>query len=176
MRMVPRLVVSDHCAQDDDELSHDGGDRDLGGLSPAGQPFGEIRGSGHESGSRPEPPCRAPVRIWLAPPENSSLSALLPAVVDRNGASPPSATAVALWDMSELRAGRPGSLRGHGPDAGQGLHEAASCGNASLATSACCDFCFDQRPSCSFKRRKMRLQGFREPPSGRRARVRHVSA
>ena len=42
LSVFPRLVVSDHCAQDDDELSHDGGDRDLEGLSPAGQPFGKF--------------------------------------------------------------------------------------------------------------------------------------
>src|SRR4249920_3696013 len=79
LSVFPRLVVSDHCAQDDDEFSHDGGDRDLEGLSLAGQPLGKVAEVSVRADCGHSGHVKAGADL-AAPPANSSLSALLPAV------------------------------------------------------------------------------------------------
>src|SRR5208337_2357114 len=77
--VFPRLVISEHCAQDDDKFSHDGGDGDLEGLSPAGQPLGKIA----EDGVRPDGGESSHIEACAdlaAPGEDPSFSALLAAV------------------------------------------------------------------------------------------------
>ena len=61
--------------------------------------------------------------------------------------------------MSELREEGLDRLRGHGPDAGQGLHEAASFVERLVATSERANFFFDQG-ELLFKRRKMAFKAY----------------
>ncbi len=163
MSVFPRLVVSDHCAQDDDELSHDGGDRDLEGLSLAGQPLGKVAEVSVRADCGHSGHVKAGADL-AAPPANSSLSALLPAVAIIGG-QPGERHGGGSWDMSELREEGQDRLRGHGPDAGQRLHKAAVVAERLVAAGERANFFFDQG-ELLFKRRKMafkadanRLQG-----------------
>jgi len=104
LSVFPGLVISEHCGQDDDEFSHDGGNDDLEGLSPAGEPFGKtaedsVRTDGGESGH-----IEASADL-ASPGEDPSFSALL-AAVTIIGASPASATAAGLgiWPISGKKA------------------------------------------------------------------------
>ena len=111
--MFPRLVISEHCAQDDDKFSHDGGDGDLEGLSPAGQPLGKIA----EDGVRPDGGESSHIEACAdlaAPGEDPSFSALLAAVAIIGG-KPGKRDSRRAWDMPDLREEGQDRLRGHDP-------------------------------------------------------------
>ncbi len=94
MSVLPGLVISKHCAQ----LSHDGGDDDLEGLSVAGQPFGKTA----EDGMRPDCGQNGHVEAFAdlaASAKDPSFSALLAAIAIVRGSPAMGwrAALAALW-------------------------------------------------------------------------------